>query len=225
MKILAGLRLTTGIAFGVLGAAAPALAGMDVQVDYGQRAVDFHRFTDAAGAKTGWGTDVGTTWRYRKDKAPWAIGAFYHQQSFDLNPNVTYFETVRTTELGVDAVFQLDDKGLVPQLDLAYTALGSITAQTVDPAILHASQGGGLATSGEAVWAYEMHGVHVTPGVQWNLTKGASIVLGADFSMQSANLQSVKVRTLDASDTYKSYAKTRSEFDSYAVMIGARAEL
>lgn len=225
MTTTAKVLCATVLVLATAGSASVALAGMDVELDYGQRLVDFHRFTDDAGAKSEWGADVGTSWRYRKDKAPWAVGLFYRQQNFDLNPTAAYFETVRTTEFGVDSVFQLDDKGLVPQLGLAYTVLGSITGKTVDPAILRGSQGGGIATSGEATWAYEMHGVHMTPGVAWELAKGASVAFGLDFSMQSANLKSVDARTQDVSDAFKSYAKTHSEFDSYALMIGARARL
>ncbi len=213
------------VALSALGGAGTARAGMDMQLDYGLRLVDFHRFTDARGAKTGLGTDMGTTLRWRKDKAAWAFGAFYSQQTFDLDQNTAFFDTVRVTELGLDGLIALGDKGLSPQIGMSYTIHGTIAGKTTDPAALRTSDGGGMATTGEATWTYSMSGVHIRPGMQLELAKGACATLGLDVSLQSAELRTVEVRQQDATGAFKSVAKTQTPFDSYALMLGARASL
>lgn len=211
------------LALALVIVATPAYAGMDAEVDYGQRVVDFHRFTDARGTKTGMGTDLAFAGRWKKDKAPWAVGAFYSQQTFNLNADDHYFETVRVTELGLDGTIKLGDKGFVPQMGLAWTLRGRVEAQTVDPAELHKSDGGGLAGTGEATWVYDLQGVHVRPGISKDVGKGADVVLGFDWSLQTARLDGVTVRGMDYTAEYGAYAKRKTAFDSYAVVIGLRA--
>jgi hypothetical protein len=208
----------------VMGAGT-ARAGADVQLDYGVRLVDFHRFTDARGASSGYGTDIGTTLRWRPDKAMWAVGAFFSQQTFDLAQKDAFFDTVRATEAGIDALIALGDKGLSPQMGMSYTVSGRVVGKTTDPLALRNSDGGGVAATGASTWTYTMTGVHLRPGVQWAVGKGGFLTFGVDASLQSAELRTVEVRTVDRSDEMKGVARTNAPFDSYAFMLGARASL
>ncbi len=205
-------------------ASGTALAEVQGQVGYGQRQVDFHRFTDAQGEGKATGHDLGAAVYFGPQKAAWGLGAFYSEQFYNTDPSRYYFETVRVREFGLAGLIKLADKGLAPEIGFAYTLAGQLTAKTLNPKLLEKSQGGAVPTSGESTWTYSLQGMHVRPGLSIEIGKGGVLTAGFDVSRQSARLRTVNNRTVDQTGDYDDYAKTRTTFNSYAVIFGMRAE-
>lgn len=223
MTIRARQAMLAILAFLAVGAG-DALAEVKGQIGYGQRQVDFHRFTDARGEGKAMGSDLGAAVRFSPAKAPWGIGLFYSEQFYNLDSERYYFETVRARELGLDAAISLGDKGISPEIGFGYTFSGQLVGKTVSPTLLEKSQGGAVPTSGEATWTYSMTGMHIRPGASFEIGKGGLLTVGFDISRQSAKLRTVNVRSVDQTGAYDDYAKSKTSFNSYAVLVGLRAE-
>lgn len=227
-RFLALLRMTGVLSMtGVLAlatAALPARAEMQGQVGYGQRQVDFHRFTDAQGEGKSTGHDLGAALYFGPQKAAWGLGAFYSEQFYNTDPERYYFESVRVREFGLGGLIKLADKGFAPEIAFGYTLAGSLTGKTLNPKLLEKSQGGAVPTAGESTWTYSLQGMHVRPGMSVEIGRGGVLTVGFDVSRQTAKLKTVSNRTVDETDTYADYAKTTTTFNSYAVILGMRAE-